>query len=65
MGWRASHLHLFQAAEGRLIGDPAEDEDDMMGFLDETSLSVGSVLKREGQAIKYEYDFGDSWGASD
>ncbi len=61
MGWRASHLHLFQAADGRLTGDPAEDEDDMMGFLDETSLSVGSVLKREGQAIKYEYDFGDSW----
>ncbi|MCD1630794.1 plasmid pRiA4b ORF-3 family protein [Marinobacter shengliensis] len=61
MGWRASHLHLFQAADGRLIGDPAEDEDDMMGFLDETRLRVGSVLKREGQAIKYEYDFGDSW----
>jgi hypothetical protein len=61
MGWRASHLHLFQAADGRLIGDPAEDEDDMMGFLDETRLRVGSVLTREGQAIKYEYDFGDSW----
>lgn len=61
MGWRASHLHLFQAADGRLIGDPAEDEDDMMGFRDETRLRVGSVLTREGQAIKYEYDFGDSW----
>ncbi|MBE0487200.1 plasmid pRiA4b ORF-3 family protein [Marinobacter sp.] len=61
MGWRGSHLHLFQAADGRLIGDPEEDEDDMMGFLDETRLLVGSVLKREGQAIKYEYDFGDSW----
>lgn len=61
MGWRASHLHLFQAADGRLIGDPAEDEDDMMAFLDETRMQVSSVLRREGQAIKYEYDFGDSW----
>jgi hypothetical protein len=61
MGWRSSHLHLFQTADGRLIGDPAADEDDMMGFLDESRLRVGSVLTREGQAIKYEYDFGDSW----
>lgn len=61
MGWRASHLHLFQAADDRLIGDPAEDEGGMMGFVDETRLLVSSVLKNEGQSIKYEYDFGDSW----
>jgi len=61
MGWQASHLHLFQAGDGRLIGDPAEDFEGMMSFLDERALSVSSVLSSEGQQLKYEYDFGDSW----
>src|SRR5690554_7858657 len=52
MGWRASHLHLFQAADGRLIGDPAEDEDDMMGFRDETRLrEIGRASCRERVCI--------------
>ncbi len=62
MGWHTSHLHLFQAGNGRLIGDPAEDFDGMMDFLDETIVPVSGVLKQEGQQLKYEYDFGDSWG---
>ena len=61
MGWQASHLHLFQADDGRLIGDPAEDFDGMMNFLDETTVPVSGVLNREGHQLKYEYDFGDSW----
>ena len=61
MGWQTSHLHLFQAGNGRLIGDPAEDFDGMMNFLDETIVPVSGVLKKEGQQLKYEYDFGDSW----
>ena len=61
MGWQASHLHLFQADDGRLIGDPAEDFDGMMNFLDETTVPVPDVLNREGHQLKYEYDFGDSW----
>lgn len=61
MGWQASHLHLFQAGDGRLIGDPAEDFEGMMNFLDESVLAVSSVLSSEGQQLKYEYDFGDSW----
>ena len=61
MGWQASHLHLFQAGDGRLIGDPAEDFEGMMNFLDESALPVSSVLSSEGQQLKYEYDFGDSW----
>jgi hypothetical protein len=61
MGWQASHLHLFQAGNGRLIGDPAEDFDGMMDFMDETTVPVASILNKEGQQLRYEYDFGDSW----
>lgn len=61
MGWQASHLHLFQAEDGTLIGDPAEDFDGMMNFRDEAVVPVSAVLLREGQALHYEYDFGDGW----
>lgn len=61
MGWQTSHLHLFQPGNGRLIGDPAEDFDGMMDFVDETLVPVSGVLNKEGQQLKYEYDFGDSW----
>jgi len=61
MGWQASHLHLFQAKDGTLIGDPAEDFDGMMNFRDEAVVPISAVLPREGQALRYEYDFGDSW----
>lgn len=61
MGWQVSHLHLFQAQDGRLLGDLAEDEDSMLNVEDESAVAVSSLLAREGQALKYEYDFGDSW----
>ncbi len=61
MGWQACHLHIFQAADGTLVSDPAEDFDGMMDYLDETLVPVSQVLTKEGQALKYEYDFGDSW----
>ena len=61
MRWQASHLHLFQAEDGTLIGDPAEDFDGMMNFQDEAVVPVSAVLLREGQALHYEYDFGDGW----
>ncbi|MEC7727035.1 MAG: plasmid pRiA4b ORF-3 family protein [Pseudomonadota bacterium] len=61
MGWQASHLHLFQIKDGTLIGDPAEDFDGMMNFRDEAAVTVSAALTNEGQALHYEYDFGDSW----
>jgi len=61
MGWQVSHLHLFQAQDGRLLGDLAEDEDGMLNFEDESAVAVSSLLIKEGQVLKYEYDFGDSW----
>ncbi|MGO1708399.1 MAG: plasmid pRiA4b ORF-3 family protein, partial [Oleiphilaceae bacterium] len=32
-----------------------------LNFVDETTMPASSLLAREGQAVKYEYDFGDSW----
>ena len=61
MGWYGMHLHLFQTADGTVFGDPQEDMDDMMGFRDESSIPVESVLVREKQKLRYEYDFGDGW----
>ena len=61
MGWQVSHLHLFQAQDGRLLGDLAEDEDSMLNVEDESAVAVSSLLAREGQALMYEYDFGDGW----
>ena len=61
MGWQFSHLHLFQAQDGRLLGDLAEDEDSMLNVEDESAVAVSSLLAREGQALMYEYDFGDGW----
>ena len=61
MGWQVSHLHLFQAQDGRLLGDLAEDEDSMLNVEDESAVAVSSLLTRGGQSLKYEYDFGDSW----
>ncbi len=61
MGWEVSHLHLFQLPSDVLIGDPAEDPDGMMNFVDEAMVSISSVLMEEGHQLRYEYDFGDSW----
>ena len=61
MGWYGMHLHLFQTADGTVFGDPQEDMDDMMGFREESSIPVESVLVREKQKLRYEYDFGDGW----
>lgn len=61
MGWHTTHLHLFQASDGTLIGDPEEDDDGMMNYVDEAFLPIDAVLKREKQRLRYEYDFGDSW----
>jgi Plasmid pRiA4b ORF-3-like protein len=33
----------------------------MMNFRDEAVVPVSAVLLREGQALHYEYDFGEGW----
>ena len=57
MGWTNSHLHQFE--KGRTIYAPKEF------VLEETNdsmkVSLNTLLKKENEKIKYEYDFGDSW----
>lgn len=59
MGWTDSHLHQFVVGRIRyLVPEPdfgtPEDRD-------EADYTIRQVLKREKDAIFYEYDFGDGW----
>jgi hypothetical protein len=57
MGWEGYHLHMFDVG-GVLFGDPDEDADYV---INERSATVRHVLPRVGSALKWDYDFGDSW----
>jgi hypothetical protein len=61
MGWTDSHLHQFE--KDRLYwGVPDEDGfDGDTEVTDESRVTVGKVLKAEGDAMVYVYDFGDNW----
>lgn len=63
MGWTESHLHRFS------LGEPYvspyfitewDRQDGEIGTL-ETDARLDQVLREPGQAMSYEYDFGDSW----
>ena len=56
--WDRSHLHKFELADGRVIGQPEFDDFDVE-LLDggATKLSTLSL----GEQFVYEFDFGDSW----
>jgi hypothetical protein len=60
MGWEDYHLHMF-TIEGSIYGDPADDEYGDFGTIDEANYKLNQVIYQEGQRIRYEYDFGDSW----
>ena len=73
MGWRDSHLHLFEdmGPDERLhpvdgeVRDPRrwmthEDLEELDG-LPETEWTLGQVLTEESSPLYYEYDFGDRW----
>ncbi|MDX9866123.1 MAG: plasmid pRiA4b ORF-3 family protein [Anaerolineaceae bacterium] len=60
MGWYDCHLHVFTVG-GKSYGDPADDEYNEFGTLDECNYSLEKVISGEGQRFLYEYDFGDSW----
>lgn len=60
MGWTDSHLHQFEK-DGKYWGDPETDEYGDLKLIDESKVAVGKVLKAEGHALVYVYDFGDNW----
>jgi Plasmid pRiA4b ORF-3-like protein len=60
MGWENAHLHMFKI-KGSVYGDPIDEEDDDLGTIDEATVKLSHLIRREGQRLSYEYDFGDSW----
>lgn len=61
MGWDNSHPHVFKIGEIR-YGHPELVEDcGFGGGRDEDTVLLAAVLKRKGQVLEYEYDFGDCW----
>jgi hypothetical protein len=60
MGWTNSHLHEYQI-EGRVYGDPDNDEFGEFDIQDERDYQLQQVLPDAGVEFSYLYDFGDSW----
>lgn len=66
VGWQNSHLHRFWPGDGRdrrrayfiTEFDEAEGDDGTP----EAEVRLDQVLREPGDALFYEYDFGDSWG---
>ncbi len=58
MGWTDSHLHQFEA-NGVLYGPP--DRELGIERVSESKTTVGDVLRRPKDELRYEYDFGDGW----
>jgi hypothetical protein len=57
MGWTNSHLHLFQHGRDSYSPEEFEVEDTK----NSRKVKLNSLLKKEKDKIKYEYDFGDDW----
>ncbi|MEL6865924.1 MAG: plasmid pRiA4b ORF-3 family protein [Bacteroidota bacterium] len=57
MGWRNCHLHHFIVDNE--FYNPQSEWDDFGN--DYTGLKISDLLVAEGQKLRYEYDFGDSW----
>lgn len=57
MGWYNGHLHQYIV--GNEYYSPPNEWDDFGN--DYTGVLLKDFLQKEGQKIRYEYDFGDSW----
>ncbi|MFO7687671.1 MAG: plasmid pRiA4b ORF-3 family protein, partial [Desulfobacterales bacterium] len=54
--------HLHQFTLGRQVFGVPEHEDDFWGDMeDEKKFTLSQLLTTEKAALKYEYDYGDSW----
>lgn len=59
MGWTDSHMHQFER-DGQVFGSPSNGFGSLP-VADERRTRLNRVLRREKEALRYEYDFGDSW----
>ena len=58
MGWTDSHLHQFEDGKTSYT---MPTEDDWTPGIDYSNLVIGKFLKKRGDTLVYEYDFGDGW----
>ena len=58
MGWTNSHLHRFECG-GTYYGEP--DPDYGIHQEDEATARLDALLRKPGDHLMYEYDFGDCW----
>ena len=56
IGWHNSHLHAFEIG-GEQFGDPSFIDD----ATDETTVTLGELLRSSVVRFTYTYDFGDDW----
>jgi Plasmid pRiA4b ORF-3-like protein len=56
MGWEGGHLHCFSAG-WQEYGTP----DAELGHADEREVTLGELLAKPGDKMRYTYDFGDDW----
>jgi hypothetical protein len=64
MGWYDLHLHQFVAADGARYEahNPEIDPDGpSSGVRDVRKVRLGDLLGSPGDALRYDYDFGDGW----
>jgi len=61
MGWMHSHLFQFKSKE-LIIAEPSfGDEWENIEFKNARKTKVAAIFKSPGDALIYQYDFGDSW----
>ncbi|MEO7524417.1 MAG: plasmid pRiA4b ORF-3 family protein [Ferruginibacter sp.] len=65
MGWTNSHLFEFKI-EGYRIGEIYEnlEEQDESHIVNAKETKLITLIDKEGEEFKYEYDFGDGWDHS-
>jgi len=59
MGWTDSHLHGFVL--GNTVYSLPDPDFELDGAKDESKAKLSSLLKQEGDKLRYDYDFGDNW----
>lgn len=61
MGWFDMHLHHFIDKDGRLYGEIDPEFQSFDEMIDEESVILSDLLKKEKDTLRYDYDFGDDW----
>ena len=62
MGWKNAHLYRFEKdGQGYTVFYEEEMMENVDNDKDVTGFKVKDLLQEEGDAMSYEYDFGDGW----